>query len=226
MKSFRYIRECTPSDDCGTCGGNCDRNDDCHGVNVCSKDFRNPRDIYDIPGCKGDPAKVKDRNGKPPPSYLDPLEDIGYCYKPPSVQKYEDRTFLINSCLAETTTNGYGRCCGLPRFAEECDKKNFNNYCDRHQLDVLIVQPGTPGTATDTSGTPIFEVARYTGSYCGTSVEQICSSCPSNIEEARECSDCTNDPNPDVGCFSNFICEGCLVQTGVVGVERSYGGEP
>ena len=99
MKSFRYIRECTPSDDCGTCGGNCDRNDDCHGVNVCSKDFRNPRDIYDIPGCKGDPAKVKDRNGKAPPSYLDPLEDIGYCYKPPSSRNTKTEPSLSTAAL-------------------------------------------------------------------------------------------------------------------------------
>ncbi len=222
MKSLVYIRECGPSGNtntCGTCGGNCETNADCTNVNVCSKDPENLRDINDIPGCKGDPAKVKDRNDKTPP--VAP-EDIGYCYKPPSVQAYPDRTFLINSCLAQTTTNGYGRCCGLPQFAAQCGQ-TFNNYCDS-RADIPIIQPGTPGTGTDTSGTPIFEAVnvRYTGSYCGTSVEQICSSCPSNTNDVRECSECTNDPDPDVGCFSDFICEGCLVQTGAV--ERS--GEP
>jgi len=127
MRSLEYIRECGPSNDCGTCRGNCETNADCHNVNVCSKDSRNPKDIYDIPGCKGDPEKVKDRSGNVLRS--DQALDIGYCYNPK--KDYPDRTFLINSCLAETTTNGYGRYCGLPRFASECDKKNFNNYCDR-----------------------------------------------------------------------------------------------
>jgi len=212
MRSLEY-RDCSSSGDCGTCRGNCETNADCHNVNVCSKDFRNPRDIYDIPGCKGDPEKVNVPR-------FDQALNIGYCYNPN--KDYPDRTSLINRCLAQTTTNGYGRCCGLPRFASQCGQ-TFNNYCDARP-DFPIIQPGTPGTGTDTSGTPIFEAVtvQYTGSYCGTSVEQICSSCPSNINDVQECSDCTNDPDPDVGCFSDFSCEGCLVQTG--SVERS--GEP
>jgi len=119
MRSLEY-RDCSSSGDCGTCRGNCETNADCHNVNVCSKDFRNPRDIYDIPGCKGDPEKVNVPR-------FDQALNIGYCYNPN--KDYPDRTSLINRCLAQTTTNGYGRCCGLPRFASQCGQ-TFNNYCD------------------------------------------------------------------------------------------------
>mmetsp|Transcript_135 Transcript_135/g.354 ORF Transcript_135/g.354 Transcript_135/m.354 type:complete len:212 (+) Transcript_135:1838-2473(+) len=211
MRSLEYVRGCSSSLDCGTCRGTCRTNADCHNVNLCSKDPRNLKDIYDVPGCKGDPADVKVPFGQ------DPL-DIGYCYNPN--KDYPDRTFLVNRCLAQTTTNGYGRCCGLPQFALQCGQ-TFNNYCDL-QPNVPIIQPGTPGTGTGTS-TPILEPAKYTGSYCGTSIDQICSSCPSNINDLRECSDCTGDKE---GCFSNFACPGCFVQTGVTGAERSGGGGP
>ena len=212
MRSLEYIRECTSSNDCGTCRGNCEKNDDCHNVNLCSKDPDNFKGIYDIPGCKGDPANVN------VPRNLDPLE-VGYCYNPN--KSYPDRTILTNRCLAETTTNGYGQCCGLPRFASQCGQ-TFNNYCDRKQ-DVVVIQPGEPGTGTEPS-TPVFELARYTGSYCGTSLDDICSTCPS-VDNDDGCSGVGVGCPGNQGCFTDFTCSGCFVQTGVSSFERSGGGD-
>lgn len=213
MRSLEYIRECTSSNDCGTCRGNCKTNADCHNVNLCSKDPDNEKDIYDIPGCKGDPANVN------VPRNQDPL-NVGYCYNPN--KSYPDRTTLTNRCLAETTTNGYGQCCGLPRFASQCGK-NFNNYCDRRS-DIPIIQPGEPGTGTE-SGTPVFELARYTGSYCGTSIDDICSPCPS-VDNDDGCPTVPCSGNEFCITVKDITCPGCFVQTSVTSVERSGGGEP
>ena len=211
MGSLEYLRECTEKP-CGTCRGNCKTNDDCNNVALCSKDPNNLKDIYDIPGCKGDPALVNVPGGKP-------LE-VGYCYHPNAKSRYPDRTTLTNSCLAETTTNGYGQCCGLPRFASQCGQ-TFNNYCDR-QTDIPIIgEPGMPGTGTEQgTPTPVFELARYTGSFCGTTIEDICSPCPS-VDKDDGCPT-VNCPTGDL-CItvSDLTCPGCFVQTGTTSFERS-----
>ena len=216
MRSLEYIRECTSSDDCGTCRGNCESDDDCHNVNVCSKGESKPRNIYDIPGCKGDPAKVRVPGG------VEPLE-VGYCYNPNQINKsYPDHTTVTNQCLAEITTNGYGKCCGLPSDASQCENPTFNKYCARKE-DVVIIQPGEPGTGTD-PGTPVFELAQYTGSYCGTSLDNICSPCPS-VDNDDGCSGGGVGCPDTQGCFTDFTCPGCFVQTNAASFERAGGGD-
>ena len=212
MRSLEYIRECTDSNDCGTCRGNCRTNADCHNVNLCSKDANNPKDIYDIPGCKGDPAKVRVPGNKP-------LE-VGYCYNPN--KSYPDRTTVTNQCLAKITTNGYGKCCGLPTDASQCGKTTFSNYCPRKQ-NVPVIPPGNPGTGTD-PGTPVFELAQYTGSYCGTSLDNICSPCPS-VDNDDGCSGGGVGCPDTQGCFTDFTCPGCFVQTNAASFERAGGGD-
>mmetsp|Transcript_4739 Transcript_4739/g.9222 ORF Transcript_4739/g.9222 Transcript_4739/m.9222 type:complete len:241 (+) Transcript_4739:944-1666(+) len=221
MRSVEMLdRSCTPANPCGTCRGDCANDSDCtnwqRGANKCalpaagggwSVPSISASPVDYIPGCKGIP-----------------IPGVGYCFNPNKT--YADRNDVTDQCLAKKATSDYGQCCDLPRSYTQCGDFEFSPdgmryYCSQFNraVDPPTDPPANPPTdETVDSGTPPLDgttsascismgsLNAITASFCGSSYEEICCSCPSSFYPAATPGCPSNGcPNLGEGCFSATI---------------------